>query len=180
MIGLTDLLIKKRCASDWWMATARIGDHRAEALNFKLSARKLLMFLRIKKKNGLKENAVSMIISLVSILTADTLVLCRLGGYFPMIPPTTCRKLSDNLRQVVIELWNIFSRVQKFKLKVITIVSIHLSEIFFLNFFFFISFSVNNHFDLYLISKYFLVSLCLTLTVVMKKKTNKTHTLIKF
>lgn len=38
MIGLTDLLIKKRCASDWWMATARIGDHRAEALNFKLSA----------------------------------------------------------------------------------------------------------------------------------------------
>lgn len=60
--------------------------------------------------------------------------------------------------------------MQKFKLKVITIVSIHLSEIFFLNFFFFISFSVNNHFDLYLISKYFLVSLCLTLTVVMKKK----------
>ena len=38
MIGLTDLLIKRRCASDWWMATARIGDHRAEALNFKLSA----------------------------------------------------------------------------------------------------------------------------------------------
>lgn len=38
MIGLTDLLIKKRCASDWWMATARMGDHRAEALNFKLSA----------------------------------------------------------------------------------------------------------------------------------------------
>lgn len=38
MIGLTDLLIKKRCASDWWMATAPIGDHRAEALNFKLSA----------------------------------------------------------------------------------------------------------------------------------------------
>lgn len=104
MIGLTDLLIKKRCASDWWMATARMGDHRAEALNFKLSAAQVVNVSEDEEKNGLKENAVSMIISLVSILTADTLVLCRLGGYFPMIPPTTCRKLSDNMRQVVIEL----------------------------------------------------------------------------
>lgn len=55
MIGLTDLLIKKRCASDWWMATARIGDHRAEALNFKLSAAQVVnVSENEEKKKGIE------------------------------------------------------------------------------------------------------------------------------
>ena len=86
------------------MATARIGDHRAEALNFKLSAAQVVNVSEDEEKKWIERKYSFYDNQLSKYTDADTLVLCRLGGYFPMIPPTTCRKLSDNMRQVVIEL----------------------------------------------------------------------------